>query len=567
MIPLSRAGAIPRALLLALASTALAGAQAPSFNLALDPGLLAARARFGAAVAMSGDTAACGAPGDAVAGLDAGAAYVFLRDPMSGAFALRQVLRPNGIEAFDRFGVGIALRGNVLAVGAQGDDDAAANAGAVWVFARPFPGADFQFVQKLTSPQPAASDGFGASIDVDGSRIAVGAPRADVAALDAGAVFVFERSAAASTYVLDGILVDGAPGVGDALGTSVAMLGGTVLAGAERRDGPGGVGNAGAVLEFQRILPGFWTVVGSITSPAPGVDARFGAALDATPSGPARPATVAVGAPAAGAQQGALHVFERTGPGGWAAVQGLGPTGLPPAGALGTAVALDGDAIVAGAPGRSGGAGEVDVLRWQPGTGAWTLDRTASIPNPAFGDLVGAAVALSDGVPLVGIPGREISPLFVQDAGAVWALSFLGDLPGELVCAPGVVNSIGLPGSLLATGSLAVADLDLTLEAGFLPPGSFSLALVSRTTSVVVQPGGSQGTLCLGGSIGRLVQLATQAGPDGRATIDVDLSSLPQPTGAVAAQVGETWWFQVWYRDVATQVTSNYTDAVGLTFR
>ena len=140
-------------------------------------------------------------------------------------------------------------------------------------------------------------------------------------------------------------------------------------------------------------------------------------------------------------------------------------------------------------------------------------------------------------------------------------------LGNEVVGCDPADNSSGGPALTFASGSSFATANQLRLRTQGLPTSTFGYYLTSRVVGGPIMPPNSDGFLCLGGSIGRLVQLATQAGPDGRATIDVDLSSLPQPTGAVAAQVGETWWFQVWYRDVATQVTSNYTDAVGLTFR
>ena len=47
-----------------------------------------------------------------------------------------------------------------------------------------------------------------------------------------------------------------------------------------------------------------------------------------------------------------------------------------------------------------------------------------------------------------------------------------------------------------------------------------------------------------------------------------DLGSLPQPTGNVPAQCGETWYFQGWFRDAVGGVTtSNMTDAVSVSLR
>jgi hypothetical protein len=77
------------------------------------------------------------------------------------------------------------------------------------------------------------------------------------------------------------------------------------------------------------------------------------------------------------------------------------------------------------------------------------------------------------------------------------------------------------------------------------------------------------GNLCLSGSIGRVVggQILNSGFFGGFAT-DVDLTSLPQPAGAVAVMSGETWHFQAWFRDaIGGQATSNFTDGWQITFQ
>ena len=137
---------------------------------------------------------------------------------------------------------------------------------------------------------------------------------------------------------------------------------------------------------------------------------------------------------------------------------------------------------------------------------------------------------------------------------------------GDAVCSPAVPNSTGAPASIVASGSASVADDDVRLTALGVPPGALVLGLASRATANVPMPGGSQGTLCLGGSIGRFVQQAAAASPGGTAVIDVDLAAVPTPTGLVAVQPGESWSFQAWYRDANPGPTSNTSDGLRVTF-
>ena len=57
------------------------------------------------------------------------------------------------------------------------------------------------------------------------------------------------------------------------------------------------------------------------------------------------------------------------------------------------------------------------------------------------------------------------------------------------------------------------------------------------------------------------------SGPTGSILFPIDLTAIPTPTGLVPALSGETWNFQAWYRDVNPTATSNFTDAVSVTFR
>ena len=141
---------------------------------------------------------------------------------------------------------------------------------------------------------------------------------------------------------------------------------------------------------------------------------------------------------------------------------------------------------------------------------------------------------------------------------------------GTAYCDPAATNSTGMPARLAALGSVAVANQDLTLAATQLPPSSFGFALVSQDQGFIPNPGGSQGTLCLGGAIGRFVGPGQiqQANGAGEWTLTVDLTQIPTPTGLVAVQPGETWNFQAWYRDAIGGVTtSNFTSAVEIDFQ
>jgi hypothetical protein len=126
-------------------------------------------------------------------------------------------------------------------------------------------------------------------------------------------------------------------------------------------------------------------------------------------------------------------------------------------------------------------------------------------------------------------------------------------------------NSTGQAASILINGSARVVDNDLELRAIGLPLGTNGYFLCSQSQGFVSHPGGSQGNLCLGGGIGRFLQQVQNSGASGSIAIQANLLALPTSMGPVAAQAGQTWNFQAWFRDsVGGVATSNFTDGVSL---
>ena len=112
-----------------------------------------------------------------------------------------------------------------------------------------------------------------------------------------------------------------------------------------------------------------------------------------------------------------------------------------------------------------------------------------------------------------------------------------------------------------------MSDSTLRLLATDIPPGRFGVLLHSLSPAFVPMARGSQGTLCLGGPVGRQFALVGPSAPNGTIERIVDLTALPMPTGSVAVAPGETWRFQMWYRDSNPGPTSNFTTVTAVLFR
>ena len=136
-----------------------------------------------------------------------------------------------------------------------------------------------------------------------------------------------------------------------------------------------------------------------------------------------------------------------------------------------------------------------------------------------------------------------------------------------------VPNSVGMAtdmrsGSWLwVEGTQELSQMH-TLHCLDMPLNQFGLMIAATETGDVLFPGGSAGRLCLGGSFGRYNSQVASSGPGGVFTATIDPSAIVQPNGPVASAPGETWFFQVWHRDLGPGgvPTSTFSNACAVTF-
>lgn len=130
------------------------------------------------------------------------------------------------------------------------------------------------------------------------------------------------------------------------------------------------------------------------------------------------------------------------------------------------------------------------------------------------------------------------------------------------------INSTGSMANMVFSGSSSVQANDLRLGVRNLPLNQFGYFLVSWDPGTSVIPPGSQGNLCVGGSIGRHNRIGEVlfSGPVGAVLMDLDLTDIPQPAGPISVMPGEMWHWQYWYRDNNPSSTSNFSDAYRIGF-
>src|SRR5262245_38748501 len=370
----------------------------------------AAGAQFGLSVAVSGDTVVVGAPTDDIGeNLDQGAAYVFTRN---GTFwTQRQKLTAGDGAAGDLFGISVALSGDTLVVGAEGDDIGGSfDVGSTYVFA--YNGTVWTQRRKLTADDGAAVDRFGHVVAISGDTVVVGVPLDDIATnKDQGSAYVFVICANNHVQQQQLIASDGA--TNDSFGLSVALSGDTAVIGAPFDDVVGA--DQGSAYVFVRS-GATWMQQKKLTADDGAANDLFGYAVAISGD------TVVAGAPFnANTRQGSAYVFVRSG-GVWTQQKKLIATDGAAGDQFGASVALSGDTVVVGAPNDDIGAnvdqGSAYVFTR---TGAdWTQQKKLTAADGAASDFFGFSVAVSSDTVVVGAPNDDID----ADVDQGWAYIF-----------------------------------------------------------------------------------------------------------------------------------------------
>jgi hypothetical protein len=232
---------------------------------------------FGRCVALSGDTLAAAAPGEASSATginnnqadnsapDAGAVYMFTRNGTS--WSQQAYIKSSNTDSGDFFGgpffdvgtdiaISLALSGDTLAVGAFGEDSSATGvdgdqtnnnantAGAIYVFSRE--GATWLQEAYLKASNTDSADEFGLSLSLDGDILVassrdedsgasgIDGDQGDNSASSAGAVYIFSRTG--TTWTQRSYIKASNTEREDRFGAGVAISNGTIAVVAPSED-------------------------------------------------------------------------------------------------------------------------------------------------------------------------------------------------------------------------------------------------------------------------------------------------------------------------------------------
>ncbi|HLW87643.1 MAG TPA: FG-GAP repeat protein [Terriglobales bacterium] len=347
---------------------------------------------------------------------DAGARYPIVVDPIVQAAELTEA---NG-SAYDTWGYSVAISGTTVVVGWPNATVNSHHAqGAVYVFVMPPTGwANMTPTAVLTASDGLGGDSLGSSVAVNGQTIVAGAAQASVGRNpNQGAGYVFVQPSGGWVNMTQNAKLLATDGVEfSGLGFSTAIAGNTVVLGAPLQ--------LGAVYVYNRPGGG-WSGKQTQTAELTGSGTDvYGLGNSVSING----STIAAGAQQStinsNFEQGAVYIFTKPS-GGWVnANQNAELTASDGStfDHLGYAVVVSGSAVIAGAPNAeiNSNLGQgADYVFVEPAGGWGNMTETAKLTasDGAADDSFGSSLALyADNVLLSGAPGATIGSNAAQGA-------------------------------------------------------------------------------------------------------------------------------------------------------
>jgi hypothetical protein len=414
----------------------------------------------GWSVAVSGDTIVVGAPNQTVDTTTAqGAAYVFTM-PSTGWANATQTAELSAFEGhkYDGFGTSVAISDEEIVVGAPGREVGFyKEQGAAYVFTEPPTGWENATQNaELTASAGTPKDMLGWSVAFAGSAVVAGAPFHNG---EQGAVYVFTEPPAGWSGTLNesaDLAVSGAS-TDERLGWSVAGAGSTVFVGAPERSVF--YSHQGAAYEFTMPSSGWAGTVtqnAELTASDGAEDDELGESLAAAGN------TAVVGAPDREFGRGAAYVFTMPSTG-WAGAQTQNAELTASDGTkddrFAYSLAIAGGTILAGAPSHQVGSyaeqGAVYVFTMPPTgwAGAQTQNAELTTSQGIADDELGSSVALSGNAIVAGATGRTVESNLYEGAAFVFVE------PPPVAVPPSTNGGVAAPTPPLVAVAPSISDL------------------------------------------------------------------------------------------------------------
>ncbi len=373
---------------------------------------------FGRSVAISGDTVVVGAFLDDDKGSRSGSAYIYERSAIGKWVLVKKILASDG-AAGDRFGASVAISGDTVVVGAEFNDVKGNDSGSIYIFDRNEDGSDnWGQVTRIVASDGAAGDRFGASVAISGDTVVVGARFDDDNGIGSGSAYIYEyeHGGAIGKWVLVKKILASDGAADDFFGTSVAISGDTVVVGAHRDDDNGTESGSAYIFDRNEGRPNNWGEVEKILASDGAARDRFGRSVAISED------TVVVSSDDNSTSSGSAYTFDRNngGPHNWGEVEKILASDGAADDFFGTSVAISGDIVIIGASAdddkgnNSGSAYTFD--RNEGGPDNWGEVTKILASDGAAGDSFGSSVAISGNTVVVGARFDDDNGFFTGSA-------------------------------------------------------------------------------------------------------------------------------------------------------
>ena len=376
---------------------------------------------FGSSVAVTSSSVLVGAWGDSEHGVQTGTVHEF---KLNGSqWDWTRQLQPQNANIFSNFGASMKVAGNWLFVGAPNDTVHVPRCGSVQVFEKV--SGEYQFSHRLAPSNLAEDDGFGRSLAVNNTQLAVAAPYRNLFAGTTGEVFIYEKETVfggnQEWRVQQSLGVFGA----ESFGRGLDWAGERLAVGAPLTDGGGN--SRGAVYLYEK-QGSTWAVQDTIFGQNDLERLGSSVSMDGIPFTGLR---ILAGAPSGFGTNFAtgiayIYLYD-TQTSTWNVESTLLPTYGEFNGEFGYTTHLIGTSAWVGSKWRSEGyfsKGKVDLF--SRSGNQWSLDNSLYGQDRDAGDHAGFSVAIEDGLAVIGVPSDDDtfqdggSAWVYRDAGAVW---------------------------------------------------------------------------------------------------------------------------------------------------
>jgi len=372
-------------------------------------------------------------------------------------------------NAFDQFGIRLAVNANTLVVGADLHDDNVQDSGSVYIFTADSAG-NWSEQAKINASDPEQNDRFGWWLDVESDTALATALFDDNNGIDSGSAYIFTRDTGGVWSEQAKLLADDGA-TQDIFGISGALDGDLAVVGAYWNDVVGS--NSGAAYVYSRDLNGNWAQEAKLMPQDAEPNAWFGQTVAIQGNTVVICATQDNGT-------GAAYVFERDLANNWTQTVKLVANDATSSDFFGRSVTIDQQTVIVGAEADDDNGSESGsaYVFTKDMTGSWSQQAKLRASDGAAGDTFGFSVDLDGNMAIVGardVDGIGIDSgaayLYERDPNGSWSqLSKIiasdeaaGDVFGYSVSLDGNTLTISAPGDDdqgTGSGSVYVYRLD-----------------------------------------------------------------------------------------------------------